>query len=405
MQVSDQPWLVLLSVAAAVAGGYVGLRLAAGIGAASGTRRRLTLAGAACALGAAVWAMHFTAMLSVRAPFALAFLALPTLLSFLICVIVAGVALHLASSGPLTPARLTLAACALGAGIFAAHAIAITALDASARVSLTPGFAAAGLIVAIALCAPALWLAIGQRDRPLLAALAFGVAVAAMHFTDMEGVTLAPRPAALPAPALSGGIVAIILAFVIFGVLGLFLLLLVPDRVEIGIESLKSAPAPTENDEAAVEAAVEAAAPASGSDADLRRGIYAPLGGAGAPPPRLAEHLPIERDGATHFLPVEDVVAVQANAHYTFLFDGSAKLFCPLAIGEVESRLDRSRFMRVHRSHIVNIERVTGFKRSGDSETVELAADEHYAVPVSRSRAGSLKARIGEKNGGSGPQT
>jgi NO-binding membrane sensor protein with MHYT domain len=400
MQVSDQPWLVLLSVVAAVAGGYVGLRLAAGIGAATGTRRRLTLAGAACALGAAVWAMHFTAMLAVRAPFALTFLALPTLLSFLICVIVAGVALHVASSGPLTPARLTLAACTLGAGIFAAHAIAITALDASARVSLTPGFAAAGLVVAIALCALALWLAIGQRDRPLLAALAFGVAVAAMHFTDMAGVTLAPRPAALLAPALSGGIVVIILAFVIFGVLGLFLLLLVPDRVEIGIESLKSAPAPTENDETAV----AAAAPASGIDADLRRGIYAPLGGAGAPPPRLAEHLPIERDGATHFLAVEHVVAVQANAHYTYLFDGSAKLFCPLAIGEVESRLDRGRFMRVHRSHIVNIERVTGFKRSGDSETVELAADEHYAVPVSRSRAGSLKARIGEKNGGPGPQ-
>ena len=75
-------------------------------------------------------------------------------------------------------------------------------------------------------------------------------------------------------------------------------------------------------------------------------------------------------------------------------------MFCPLAIGEVESRLDRSRFLRVHRSHIVNIERVIGYKRSGDSETVELAADERYMVPVSRSRAGWLKARIGEKNGG-----
>ena len=113
----------------------------------------------------------------------------------------------------------------------------------------------------------------------------------------------------------------------------------------------------------------------SGGDAKLRRGIFAPLGGIGAPPPRLAEHLPIERDGATQFLPVEEVVAVQANAHYTYLFNGAAKLFCPLAIGEVESRLDRGRFMRVHRSHIINIERVTGYRRSGDSETVELAGE------------------------------
>ena len=68
----------------------------------------------------------------------------------------------------------------------------------------------------------------------------------------------------------------------------------------------------------------------------------------------LARHLPVERDGATHFVAVDDVVAVHANAHYTYIFDGTRKLFCPLAIGDVESRLDTSRFVRVHRSHIVN---------------------------------------------------
>ena len=35
---------------------------------------------------------------------------------------------------------------------------------------------------------------------------------------------------------------------------------------------------------------------------------------------------------------------------------GSEKLFCPLAIGDVEQRLDTDRFVRVHRSHIVNID-------------------------------------------------
>ena len=34
---------------------------------------------------------------------------------------------------------------------------------------------------------------------------------------------------------------------------------------------------------------------------EFGRGTYAPLGGAGAPPRRFARHLPIERDGATHF--------------------------------------------------------------------------------------------------------
>ena len=126
---------------------------------------------------------------------------------------------------------------------------------------------------------------------------------------------------------------------------------------------------------------------------------YAPLGGAGAPPRRFARHLPIERDGGTHFLAVEQVVAVHANAHYTYVFDGNDKLFCPLAIGDVESRLDGSQFIRVHRSHIVNIGRVVGYKRSGDSELVEMAGAHNYLVPVSRSRIGSLKSRVATLNG------
>ena len=43
------------------------------------------------------------------------------------------------------------------------------------------------------------------------------------------------------------------------------------------------------------------------------------------------------------------------------------------AISDVEARLDRSRFVRVHRSHIVNIDRVVGLKRAGDNGLIELA--------------------------------
>jgi DNA-binding LytR/AlgR family response regulator len=129
---------------------------------------------------------------------------------------------------------------------------------------------------------------------------------------------------------------------------------------------------------------------------EFGRGTFAPLGGAGAPR-RFARHLPIERDGGTHFVAVDDVVAIHANAHYTYIFNGSDKLFCPLAIGDVEQRLDKDRFVRIHRSHIVNIERVVGYKRSGDNEMVEMDAD--YAVPVSRSRIDWLKSRVAALTG------
>ena len=70
-----------------------------------------------------------------------------------------------------------------------------------------------------------------------------------------------------------------------------------------------------------------------------------------------------------------------------------------MAIGDVEARLDKDRFVRIHRSHIVNIERVVGYKRSGDNEMVEMDAGQDYAVPVSRSRIGWLKSRVAALTG------
>jgi DNA-binding LytR/AlgR family response regulator len=123
------------------------------------------------------------------------------------------------------------------------------------------------------------------------------------------------------------------------------------------------------------------------------------LGGAGGPPRRAARQLPVEKGGATIFLPVEEIVAVHANAHYTYIFDGKSQLFCPLSIGDVQSRLDASQFLRVHRSHIVNLDRIAGLKRAGDQGVVELAVQGSHTVPVSRNRFNWLKSQLGLRLG------
>jgi NO-binding membrane sensor protein with MHYT domain len=403
MRVAYEPWLVLLSIVMAIQGAYVGFSLARQIGAAVGTRRRLLLAGAAFSLAVAIWTMHFVGMLAARLPFTVDYLVFPTLLSFLVCVIVVGSALFAISAGPLTLMRLTLSAALMGAGIFSMHYIGMTALHSSAHMVHAILFVAASLVIAIAASELALWLATGRGARPplILSAIAFGVAVSGMHYTAMTGMTLFPH--AMPfsgGPVLSIDLLAIVVAVVAFCVSGIFLLFLVPDHTKdesISMPGALDASLRLEIPEfAGVPASLAAAIAGIGSKAaEFGRGTYSPLGGAGGPPRRIARHLPVERDGATHFIAVEDVVAVHANAHYTFIFNGTAKLFCPLAIGEVETRLDKSRFVRVHRSHIINIERVVGYRRSGDSEMVEMAAIGHYAVPVSRSRIGWLKSRIG----------
>src|SRR6476661_10079397 len=143
MPVTYEPWVVLLSIVVAIQGAYVGLSLAAQIGETAGLRRRLLLAGAAFSLAVAIWAMHFVGMLAVRLPFPVDYLVLPTLLSFLVCVIVVGAAVYATSSGPLTLVRLTLSAGLMGAGIFTMHYIGMNALDASTYMVHSQAYAAA----------------------------------------------------------------------------------------------------------------------------------------------------------------------------------------------------------------------------------------------------------------------
>jgi NO-binding membrane sensor protein with MHYT domain len=398
MPVTHESWLVALSVVVAIQGAYVGLSLAVQVAGAIGLRRRLLLAGGALSLAVAIWAMHFVAMLAVRLPFPVDYLVLPTLLSFLVCVIVVGAAIVAANSGPPTPLRLAASATFMGLGIVSMHYLGMSALQASAHMHHAPRLFAASVAIAIAASGLALVLAGGRSGRPplILSAVALGFAISGMHYTAMAGLTVMPHAeAAITAPALSTDLLAIVVAVVAFAVSGIFLLTLVPDpRAEndaaseargwaVALRSaLRDAPPPAELEDAEIGAPL---APAFDE-------APAPAGSSRVNPARL---LPVLREGATHFVAVRDIVAVHANAHYTYVFDGTARHFCPLPIGEVEARLDRAHFARVHRSHIVNLERVVGLKRSGDQGVIELSGHDAYTVPVSRSRFGGLKSQLG----------
>src|SRR6202163_802956 len=241
MPVTYELWLVLLSIVIAIQGAYFGLSLAVQIGGAVGMRRRLLLAGSAFSLAVAIWTMHFVGMLAARLAFPVDYLVFPTLLSFLVCVIVVGAAVYATSSGPLTLLRLILSAGLMGAGIFSMHYIGMAALHASAHMIHAPANVAASMGVAVAASGLALWLAAGRGGRPplILSARGFGIAVSGMHYTAMKGLTLLPFAAtSAGAPALSTDLLAIIVAVVAFCLSGIFLLILVPDPARATVNPL-----------------------------------------------------------------------------------------------------------------------------------------------------------------------
>lgn len=375
MHISHDPWLVALSVLVAIQGAYVGLTVAMESSQSAGTRQRSLLAMSAACLAVAIWSMHFVGMLAARLTFPVDYLVFPTLLSFLVSVLVVGVGVFAATVGSLTRAHLAASAIFMGLGIVSMHYIGMTALHASAHMVHDPLLVAASIIIAIAASGLALYLfASPNRKRPLLlSAFIFGIAISGMHYTAMAGMRIYPHATHISAPAFSPDLLAIVVAVVAFVVSGLFLLVLVPEKR--GAKG--QAPVPESPSIAlTTEASPDLAGPAS-------------------PITHASHHLPVERDRATYLMPIGDIIAVRANAHYTYIYDGHASYFCSLPIGDVEKRLKSSRFVRVHRSHIVNMDKVVALKNVGDTCQIELAGSEAYVAPVSRSRSAWIKSQLG----------
>jgi len=66
---------------------------------------------------------------AARLPFPVDYLVFPTLLSFLVCVIVVGAGVFAANAGPPTAVRLAAAAVFMGGGIATMHYIGMSALQ------------------------------------------------------------------------------------------------------------------------------------------------------------------------------------------------------------------------------------------------------------------------------------
>lgn len=383
MRPTHELWLVLLSLLMAFQASYVGLHLARKIGMAHGMRRRILISMSALSIALAIWTMHFIGMLAVNLPVPIDFLVLPTLLSFLICVLVVGGAVFAMGTGVPTLHRIGVGAVLMGAGIVSMHYMGMYALHSSINMAHNPALVVASIIVGVVASGLSLWLAfVGATWRStVMSAVIMALAISAMHYTAMAGfqiVSLCEPDKAGSAPVLSQSLLAIIVAVVAFVVSGFFLLTLVPEG-GLSASVMPMAPAPQQS---------EAGRPVS-SESQVVTAV-APAD----PVSSLHRILPVEKNGRRSNMPIWRVFAVQAQAHYTLLFDGEATWFCPLSISEVESILDSSTFVRVHRSHIINLDRFTFVRKSGGEGLFEASSDVSYKVPVARARRQWLKQQL-----------
>ena len=393
------PYLVALSVVIAILGGYTGFGLAARIRGTPGVSQRVLLSGAAGFLAIGIWTMHFVGVLASPIPPDAVYLVLPTIVSFLICVLVVGVSLFFLSIGEPSQRRVISSAVLLGAGIVSMHYVGIHGLAGNFAIRHDTAMILLSIAIAIGAAYGGLRAFLARQDgiRLIASSIAFGVAVSGMHYTAMYGMHFVPLSEAthshLGGLAASQQILSVVVAVLCFVIAAGFLLSLVPDPRRQTVPAAAATIDPVAQAAVAAQASLPEPGPLA---APFPRLMSAPLGGLGQPPRAApAVRLPVEGANGTHFIDTADVRSVRADAHYTRVHDGTRERMCPWSISEAEAQLDPGLFVRVHRSHIVAIPHVSFVRREGDGAIIELDGPSPHRVPVSRAKIAEVKARLG----------
>jgi len=115
------------------------------------------------------------------------------------------------------------------------------------------------------------------------------------------------------------------------------------------------------------------------------------LAAAARPPSQYLDRIPV-RDGAKVFIiPIAKLDYAEAQDDYVALASEGKKHLKQQTISSLEAALDPSRFMRIHRSYIVNLERVARVEPySKDSHVAVLANGTQ--LPVSKTGYARLRA-------------
>ena len=100
------------------------------------------------------------------------------------------------------------------------------------------------------------------------------------------------------------------------------------------------------------------------------------------------------RDGEkVHVIPVETVSHIEAQDDYVEIHAGGKKYLKQQPLAELETLLDPHRFVRIHRSTIVNVERIARIELYAKDSRVAILQD-GKKLPISRARYDALRKRL-----------
>ena len=114
-----------------------------------------------------------------------------------------------------------------------------------------------------------------------------------------------------------------------------------------------------------------------------------------SPMPELPplERLVVEKRGRMVVVPLAGVAWLEAEGNYVRVHAGDGDFLMRATLTMLESRLDPTRFMRIHRSAIVSLPHVTVLKPGAHGDGVVVMKD-GTELQAARTRAGELRRRL-----------
>jgi DNA-binding LytR/AlgR family response regulator len=109
-----------------------------------------------------------------------------------------------------------------------------------------------------------------------------------------------------------------------------------------------------------------------------------------------AERIPVVAAGGTELLDAAEVHYVQADGDYARVHTYDRTFLCTISLRELEERLPAARFMRIHRSYLVNVAKVSAVRRGEpDRLRLQLADAARTELDVARRQARTVRERLG----------
>jgi DNA-binding LytR/AlgR family response regulator len=108
-----------------------------------------------------------------------------------------------------------------------------------------------------------------------------------------------------------------------------------------------------------------------------------------------AAKLPVVSGGRTALIDYAAVHYVAADGDYSRVHTYDRSYLCTASLREVEQKLPRERFVRIHRSCVVNLAKVAGVRRAGrDRLRLTLDDERRTEVDVARRRSPAVRERL-----------